>query len=352
MGSFFSCKRTKPKEKNTFKQKRLKLLEVLTFSLNLNTIIYEYAFENKGVLLFDVRINRKTLENISWFDGLKWNLIPPHPILSEMMSCGICVIEDHIVFLGGHETTKPNNYDYKFTPNQQIMYKYNYLDSKFTRLTDIPVPISNPEASFVKFGLYLFIFMKNSYFESTSNNMVYRYDILNNIWEIDYAFENTKTYPCDEHESDKFVVGDKLFIHVPVYNSLYCYENFKPENFKLYKVNIENLGIMHEFHYFTNFKNQLCRIDYYGHGFNRTENVVFYEVKGTELIETKRETTINGSWSDKSFGNVLNWDNYCHIEILRSSSVINFVDSNNIGNRVVACPIFPEYDHCKGMLLK
>ncbi len=369
MGSFLSYGPTRPKPKkleyNIFKDTRLELLSTTVLPPVLNMIIYGYAFENKGLLLFNTnaKSNDSILKNITWFDGSKWNFMPPHSILNNMTNCLICSIKDHIILIGGHETTKSKNNENKITPpNQQIMYKYNYLDSKFTELAEIPGSTNNYEASCVNFGSYLFVFMKDQYLQSTLNNIVYRYDILKNTWDTDYEFKNVKTESINGPPITKFVTGNKLFIYDEfTYNpdnhfSLYCYENFK-----LYKINTKNLKDATTSHYFTNFKNQLCRVDYIRKiDPNDYYNIVFYEVKsienGTsdcrELIETKRELVKGRYITDTYWG--LNWDNDCYIEDTGSFSGIILTDLNSGStyNITDPPPKSPDILQCGYMLLK
>ncbi len=350
MGSSLSCKKSKTKpekleqfERKTFKQQRTELLITTKLPPDLNIIIYEYSFENKGLLLFKPvqSPSGKTLENISWFDGLGWNLIPFHPLLSEMTDCGICVIKDHIVFLGGSKFSELKNDKFKLELNQTTVYKYNYLDFKFTKLADSPGPMSGYDANCVNLNPYLLVFMKYTYFESTRNNMVYRYDILNNVWEKDSAFEGIKT-----NNSDKFVVEDKLFINDQTSDILYCYCNLK-----LHKISINFVESEYPHRYFSNFKNQLCCIYCKYNDEDCVEERIFCEVKSTnfkELIATKKEYTK----TPKNFnGHTLYWDNNCCFEFRRNTHAIILIDSNNINHRIDECPKLQDYMSCISMLL-
>ncbi len=360
MGSFPSCKRTKPNlkiihrglEKKTFKKQRTELLAATTLFPYLNEIIYEYAFTNKGILSFGLNImsSGKTFESMVWFDGLVWKpiLIPPLiPPLSNLTNVGICAIKDHILFLGGEEENLTEMNIKKTPDTKKRLFKYNYSNSTLTRLVDFPIPFFSV-MKLANYLSYLFVFSRQNIADTrTQNYTVYRYDISKNIWEIDHRFKYIRTII-----KKVFVVDNKLFMDGGKY--LYCFDGIR-----LCVFNTKNLPNYSKPSYFTNFKNQLCYIDYYGKYFDRAGkyhavNRIFYEVEDMQdnfsnifkLKEISRESNERLNIMSLS----LNWDNDCHIEINSQELIIDFV-YNNIRYRIDKCFNFPIYETRRFILL-
>ncbi len=114
-------------ERKTFKEQRIKLLEANILPPEINTLIYEYAFEYNGILLYScsTMLNENPFKYMHWFDGSKRIFIQSHPLSEITRIFSICTISNHIICLGGNVIIEMGM-NLRYTKKQTYLYKYNY----------------------------------------------------------------------------------------------------------------------------------------------------------------------------------------------------------------------------------